>query len=319
MKHLTTCNLLKELRAFCITRQEGSMSRASEILFSSQPTVSLQIKVLEAALEVKLFERHGPNLKLTIEGEILYDLVSPIVQGIDSIKRNFSANYNDLSTGELTIAAEESTILSTLQSPLQKFVHAYPGIRLKLANVTGYEARHLILSDEADLAVSAMLDTPKNLTSEHLVSYSSVLIMPKNHPLTELPKITLKDIGQYGMILPSSEYSSRRLVKMVFALNGAKCTVALEVGGWEVIKKYVDLGIGISIATDVCITAADRKHFAIVNLDEFFPVRKYGIVTRAEKILSAPTQKFIEILRDEYHELIPKTGTNDTPIRVAYS
>lgn len=107
-------------------------------------------------------------------------------------------------------------------------------------------------------------------------------------------------------ILPPSQYSSCRLVKMVFALNGASCKVVLEAGGWEVVKKYVDIGVGISIATEICITAADRENFAIVNLDELFPARKYGIVTRAGKALSAPAQKFIEILSKEYHGLIPK-------------
>lgn len=171
MRHLTTCNLLKELRAFCITRQEGSMSKASEILYASQPTISLQIK----ALEVKLFERRGPHLKLTTEGEILYDLVSPLVQGIDGIKKNFTAHYSNLSSGELTIAAEESTILYIVQKALQIFAHDYPGIRLKLVNVTGHEGRGLILSDKADLAVGSMLDVPKSLTYDPLVSYPAAL------------------------------------------------------------------------------------------------------------------------------------------------
>ena len=301
MKHLTTCNLLKELRAFCITRQEGSMSKASEILYASQPTISLQIKTLEEELDVKLFERRGPRLKLTTEGEILYDLVSPLVQGIDRIKESFTAHYGDLTSGELTIAAEESTILYTLPKPIQKFVDAHPGIRLKLANVTGRDGRDLILSDEADFAVGSMLDVPDNLTYEPFVSYPSVLIMPKNHPLSKLAKITLADIGKYGMILPPSQFSSWRLVKMVFALNGASYRVVLEAGGWEVVKKYVSIGLGISIVTDICITEADRENFSIVYLDEFFPTRKYGIISRAGKTLSAPAQKFIEILNNEYN------------------
>mgnify|MGYP005995243221 CR=1 FL=1 len=308
MKHLTTCNLLKELRAFCVTRQEGSMSKAAEILYASQPTISLQVKVLEEALKVKLFQRRGPRLTLTTEGEILYDLVSPLVQGIDGIKNNFTAHYDNLSSGELTIAAEASTILYLLQRPLQTFVHDYPGIRLKLANVTGYEARHLILTDKADLAVSSVLELPKGLNASLLASYSLVLIMPKNHPLTELSKITLNDIGRYGMITPSSEYSSCRLVKMVFALNGSSYKIALKVDGCEAAKKYVHIGVGISIVTEICITESDREQFAIVKLDEFFPARRYGIITRATRALSAPAQKLIEILNDEYHGQPSKVG-----------
>ena len=301
MKHLVTCNLLKELRAFCITRQEGSMSRASEILYASQPTISLQIKTLEEELDVKLFERRGPRLKLTTEGEILYNLVSPLVQGIDHIKESFTAHYGNLTSGELTIAAEESTILYTLPKPIQRFVGEHPGIRLKLANVTGSDGRDMLLSDGADFAISSMLDVPDNLTYAPFVSYPTVLIMPKDHPLLKLSKITLADIGKYGMILPPSQFSSWRLVKMVFALNGASYRVVLEAGGWEVVKKYVSIGLGISIVTEICITEEDRQNFAIINLDEFFPARKYGIVSRAGKTLSAPAQKFIEILNDQYN------------------
>ncbi|PID44478.1 MAG: LysR family transcriptional regulator [Proteobacteria bacterium] len=300
MKHLTTCNLLKELRAFCITRQEGSMSKASEVLYASQPTISLQIKTLEQELGVKLFERRGPRLKLTTEGEILYDLVSPLVQGIDHIKESFAAHYGDLTTGELTIAAEESTILYTLPGPIRKFIELHPGIRLKLANVTGHDGREMLLADEVDFAVSSMLDVPDNLDYAPFVSYPSVLIMPKGHPLSKLDKVTLADIGQYGMILPPSQFSSWRLVKMVFALNGASYHIVLEAGGWEVVKRYVGIGLGISIVTNICITEEDQERFDIVNLDDYFPARKYGVVSRSGKALSAPAQRFIEILNDHY-------------------
>jgi len=304
MKHLTTCNLLKELRAFCITRQEGSMSKASVTLYVSQPTISLQIKTLEEALEIKLFERCGPHLKLTTEGEILYNLANPLVQGIDRIKESFTAHHGNLTSGELTIAAEESTILCTLTKPIREFAQSHPGIRLKLVNVTGQDSRDLVMSDQTDFAISSLLDIPNTLKYEPFVSYPSVLITPKDHPLTKLSTITLKDIGQYGMILPPPQFSSWRLIKMVFALNGVNYKVALEAGGWEVVKKYVGLGMGISIMTKICITEADHENFAIVNLDEFFPPRKYGIVSRAGRTLSAPAQKFIEILNNEYNKTL---------------
>jgi DNA-binding transcriptional LysR family regulator len=160
----------------------------------------------------------------------------------------------------------------------------------------------MVLADEVDFAVSSMLDVPENLDYTPFVSYPPVLITPKGHPLAELDKVTLADIGEYGMILPPSHFSSWRLVKMVFALNGTSYRVVLEAGGWEVVKRYVGIGLGISIVTDICITDEDREHFEIINLDEYFPARKYGIVSRAGKVLSAPAQKFIDILNDCYSQ-----------------
>jgi len=300
MKHLKTCNFLKELRSFCITKQEGSMSKAAEVLFASQPTVSLQIKALESELNVKLFERRGPLLKLTTEGEILYELVHPLVLRIDSIKEDFEAHYGDLTSGELTIAAEESTILYTLPEPIRQFVEQFPGIRLKISNVTGRSGRDLLLADEVDLAVSSMLEVPDNLDYAPFVSYAPILITPKDHSLTKLDKVSLQDISKYGLILPPSHFSSWNLIKMVFGLNGVKYKVALEAGGWEVVKRYIDIGLGISIVTEICITDEDREKFGIVPLDHFFPSRKYGVVIRKEKLISAPAKKFIEILNKHY-------------------
>ena len=85
---------------------------------------------------------------------------------------------------------------------------------------------------------------------------------------------------------------------MVFALNGVSFHVAVEAGGWEVIKSYVEIGMGISIVTRLCITEEDKEKMAIIPLDKYFPSRKYGIVIRKGKSLSTPAQRFITILHE---------------------
>ena len=130
-------NRLKQLRAFCFAVQTGSVSKAAERLFLSQPSVTLQIQALERELAIELFERRGPNIKLTPEGNALYELALPLVQGMDTLPETFAAQRGKLETGELNIAAGESTILYILPEPMQEFARRYPGIRLKLHNVTG--------------------------------------------------------------------------------------------------------------------------------------------------------------------------------------
>jgi DNA-binding transcriptional LysR family regulator len=87
---------------------------------------------------------------------------------------------------------------------------------------------------------------------------------------------------------------------MVFAQHNVGYRVALEAGGWEVIKRYVSLGLGISIVTDVCLTEEDRKNFAVIPLNRYFPKRSYGIVTRKGRFLSAPAKRFIDIMQNCY-------------------
>ncbi len=289
-------NHLKKLRAFCETAKLGSMTRAAEALYASQPTISLQIHALEEEMQTTLFERNGPRLSLTTEGSILYDLCLPHVQGIERLKETFDAHCGNLTAGELSVAAGESTILYVLPEPVGRFSRQYPGIKLRLANETGRNGMEMLRTDSVDFAVGSMLEVPEDLDYDPIVTYNPVVIAPLEHPLAHMEPITLADIGKYGLILPPRHLSTWHIVRMVFAQHNVNFQVTLEAGGWEVIKRYVSLGQGISIVTDVCITAADRERMSVIPVDQYFPKRSYGIVTRKGKFLSAPAQRFIEIM-----------------------
>jgi DNA-binding transcriptional LysR family regulator len=291
-------NHLKKLRAFCQTAKLGSMTKAAESLFASQPTISLQIHALEEEMDTILFERRGPKLLLTTEGSILYELCLPHVQGIDRLKETFDAHCGNLTSGDLLIAAGESTILYILPEPVGKFSKQYPAIKLRLSNETGRDGMELLRSDKVDFAVGSMLEVPDDLIYDPIVSYNPVIITPIDHPLSKVKKVTIQDIGKYGLILPPRHLSTWHIVKMVFAQHNVNFQVTLEAGGWEVIKRYVSLGQGISIVTDVCITEDDSSKMHVIPIGQYFPKRSYGIVTRKGKFLSAPAKKFIEIMND---------------------
>jgi DNA-binding transcriptional LysR family regulator len=289
-------NHLKKLRAFCQTAKLGSMTKAAESLYASQPTISLQIHALEEEMDTRLFERSGPKLTLTTEGSILYDLCLPHVQGIERLKETFDAHCGNLTSGDLNIAAGESTILYILPKPVRLFTDQYPSIKLRLSNETGRDGMELLRNDKVDFAVGSMLEVPDDLIYDPIVTFNPVVITPLDHPLSRLEKISIKDIGKYGLILPPRHLSTWHIVKMVFAQHNVNFEVTLEAGGWEVIKRYVSLGQGISIVTDVCITEDDRNKMKVIPIGQYFPKRSYGIVTRNGKFLSAPSQRFIEIM-----------------------
>ncbi len=291
-------NRLKQLRAFCHAAQTGSITEAAEALFLSQPSVTLQIQALERELGVTVFERRGPKIKLTPEGEVLYQLSSPLVDGIDKLQETFLAHMGNLETGDLNIAAGESTILYILPAMTKRFAGDYPGIRLKLHNVTGRDGLAMVRADEVDFAVGSMLEVPDDINYEPFVSYEPVLITPADHPLAARKRIQLKDIAPYGLILPPHHLSTWRIVDLVFSQHDLELKVALEAGGWEVIKTYVELGLGISIVTDVCLTGAES--LARRPLNDYFPTRSYGIVTRRGKFLSPAAACYLDMLRDHY-------------------
>ena len=165
------------------------MSAAAEKLFLSQPTVSLQIQALERELDVTLFERRGPKIQVTPEGEILYGLAQPLVKGMDSLHETFWAHCGRLESGELNIAAGESTILYILPEPVRQFAEEYPGIRIRLRNVTGRTGLAMLRADEVDFAVGSMLELPEDITYHPMYSYEPTLITPLDHPLANKKRL----------------------------------------------------------------------------------------------------------------------------------
>ena len=289
---------LKKLRAFCVTAQVGNFSKAAAQLNMSQPTISLQIQALEQEFDAILFERKGAKIQLTPEGETLFKLSQPLVQGIDKLQETFTAQYGNMDSGELKLAAGESTILYVLAEPVRQYAAEYPKVHLTLANVTGRDGLAMLHADEVDVAVGSMLEVPDEVIYEPLVTYNPTLIAPLDHPLAKKRKITIQDISNYGLILPPRHLSTWRIVDMVFQQHDLEYKVALEAGGWEVIKKYVEIGMGISIVTDVCLTG--NEQVARFPLDDYFPKRTYGIVRRRGRFLSPQALRFMEMIREHY-------------------
>lgn len=302
-------NRLKQLRAFVHASQTGSISKAAERLDLSQPSVSLQIKALEDELQTTLFERRGPRIKITPAGKILYDITLPLVEGMDRLADSFAAKLGDIDSGTLVIAAGESTILYILPKLVSKFNELYPNIRIRLRNVTGRDGMGLLRADEADFAVGSMIERVDDMEYYPIYNFNPVLITPQDHPLAKAyaydsqvedePKkhvLTLEDISPHGLILPPRHLSTWRAVKTVFQQYNIPYKVTLEAGGWEVIKKYVEIGMGISIVTDICITGEEK--LCVLPLKEYFPKRSYGVVMRQGKHISPQARRFLEIMHD---------------------
>jgi LysR family transcriptional regulator, putative pyruvate carboxylase regulator len=290
---------LKPLRAFCQTARLGSVSRAAEALYVSQPAVTLQLQALEREMGVKLFERSGRRLVPTREGEALYELARPLVEGIDGLDAAFRDQVRGLDAGELHVAAGSSTILYLLPRIVEAFRAAQPEVRLILHNVTGAGGLDLLRSDEVDLAVGSMLDVPADLDYAPVYEFAPMLITPPDHPLARKREITLQDLSPYGLILPPQRLTTYRLVDLVFQQARVPYSVALEVGGWEVIKQYVAMGLGISIVTAICLTEADRERLAARSLADYFPARSYGVVVRKGKYLSPQARAFTGLIRPD--------------------
>ena len=288
-------NRFQQLRGFCAAVELRSVSKAAVRLHLTQPTVSLQVQGLERELNALLFERRGPKIELTPEGELLYELARPLVEGLSGLDGDFEARRNNVERGRLSIAAGESTIQYVLPTIVQKFAASHPGISLALNNVTGVDGLQQLRERRVDFCVGPLLDISPDLEFEPIVSFDPVLITAPSHPLSKCKSVTLKQISQHPLILPPRHLSTWRQVELVFLQNRLPYEVRLEMGGWEVIKRYVELGLGISIVMSVCLTGSER--LSVIPVKKFFPKRVYGIVALKGRPLSPQARRFIEIFR----------------------
>ncbi|MCW2003430.1 DNA-binding transcriptional LysR family regulator [Xanthomonas arboricola] len=290
---------LKPLRAFCQTVRLGSVSRAAEALYVSQPAVTLQLQALERDLGVALFERSGRRLAPSREGQLLYDMALPLVESLDGLEAAFREKVRGLDAGELNIAANSSTILYLLPRIVENFRARHPDVRLTLHNAISADGTDLLREDAVDLAIGSMLDVPADLHYAPVYRFEQLLITPPDHPLARQNTVSLQDLSPYPLILPPRRQVTYRLVDLVFQQARVPYTVALEVGGWEVIKQYVAMGMGISIVTAICLTDADRDKLATRSLKDYFPTRSYGVVVRKGKYLSPQARAFIELIQPD--------------------
>jgi DNA-binding transcriptional LysR family regulator len=288
-------NRLQQLRGFYYAARSKSISKAAGRMGLSQPSVSLQIKALEQELGTQLFERRGPRIELTHDGHRLLELARPLVEGIDGLQESFASLRESKDHGTVNIAAGGSTIQYLLPPFVEKYTRQHPDVDVRLHNVTGKAGLALLREGDADFAVGPMLDTPPDITFHPLVTYEPMLITRRDHPLASHQRVTLKDIAKYPLILPPKEQSTYRVVELVFAEHSIEHDVKLEVGGYDVIKKYVELGLGISIVMSHCLSGADHLHS--VPLGRWFPKRTYGLVLKKGHTLSPAAQTFVDMIR----------------------
>jgi DNA-binding transcriptional LysR family regulator len=296
-------NRLQQLRGFYHAARMKSISKAAVKMHLSQPSVSLQIKALEEELGTQLFVRRGPRIELTHDGHRLLELARPLVEGIDGLEESFASLRESVDSGTVNIAAGGSTIQYLLPPFVQRYAKQHPDVDVRLHNVTGKAGLALLREGEVDFAVGPMLDTPPDITFHPIVTYEPTLITRRDHPLASQARVTLKDIARYPLILPPKEQSTYRVVELVFAEHSLEHDVKLEVGGYDVIKKYVELGLGISIVMSHCLTGADHLHS--VPVGRWFPKRTYGLVLKKGHQLSPAAEQFIEMIRSR-----PKAARN---------
>ncbi len=296
-------NRFQQLRGFCYAAASGSISKAAKRMFLSQPAVSQQIQSLENELKVTLFARRGTRMQLTHEGELLLEMARPLIEELENLDEAFRQRRSEVDEGHIEVAAGTSTIQYFLPRYVEAFRREHPKIEMRLQNVTGIEGLERLRTGLVDFAVGPLMEAPADIEFHPIRSYDPVVITCLGHPLARQDKLTLEAISRYPLILPPRNLSTWPMVDGTFKKQGLSYEVAMEVGGWEGIKKYVELGLGISIIISIGLTGEEKLE--VIPAGRFFPRRTYGVVLRKGKILSPQARRFVNLLLSE-----PGAGAN---------
>ena len=289
---LTKRDRLKQLRGFCHTARLGSITKAAERVFSSQPAVSVQLRALEAELGVALFIRSGPRIALTAAGRTLYRRALPLVEGIDRLPDTFNEQHRQLA-GTLHIGAGEAASNYLLPPLLKAHVDRYPGIETHVRVGSGTQCLSWLRTYEVDLVIGAMDVTPPDVEFTVLLSSPYTLITPHGHPLSRLERARPHDLDEQPQVVHTPDSHLGLLVDMYLRQRGMTPNVVVAVDGWEAIKEHVEAGLGVAVVPALCLTKRDRV--ARVPFDGALPPRRYGRITRRQPLVPLSVERFSAI------------------------
>lgn len=283
------------LKTFYYVAINRNFKTAAEALSVTVGAVSQQIKDLESRLEKTLFERSNRQVSLTPDGSILFSIISPVIERIDNVASEFKERSGTI-VGKVKIASFEDILLYVLPKYLEEFKTRYPNCELRLFNVPGKQIRTLVLKGEVDFGVGSVENLPMGIEGKELWRFERYFIAPLGHPLSRKKSLTVEEIAQYPLVIPDKEGTQGGTLDRVLRDYNPNLKVTVEAVGWEVVKKYVAMGFGVSMIPKLSIQPKDRKSFCMKPMSDVLGYSHYGLLIKKQKYLSPAARTFIRFL-----------------------
>jgi len=239
-----------------IARQALSVSAAAEALHTSQPGVSRQVKQLEDELGVEIFVRHGKRLtSLTEPGRAVLAIAERILAEAANLKRA-GEEYANQRLGSLTIATTHTQARYSLPKAVAAFKRKYPDVQLVIHQGNPTQICELVLRGEAEFAIATeqIAEYPE-LVSLPCYQWNRCVVVPARHPLTRVKPLTLEAVASYPIVTYDFAFANRSLVEKAFEQRGLQPKVVLTALDADVIKTYVELGLGVGIMAAMAFNA----------------------------------------------------------------
>jgi DNA-binding transcriptional LysR family regulator len=279
---------LQQLRILKAIASEKSFTRAADMLFVSQPSLSKQIKALENRLNISLINRKNNSISLTEGGKLFLDYAERILALCEESCRAL----NDLKTGDrgnLTVGASQTIGTYLMPRVLALFAQNYPQINIKVhVDSTRIIAKN-VMDKEIDIAVVGG-DIPeelqKNLDMENFVNDELILILPKSHPFALQKQINKEDLYHLNFITLNSNSTIRKLIDNILIQNNIRTKqfhIIMQLNSIEAIKTAVSLGLGAAFISSSAIEKEiELKTIEIVTIKNIKITRMLSIITNPD-------------------------------------
>lgn len=273
-----------------------NLTEVATILFTSQPGVSRQIRELEEELGLEIFARAGKRLTgLTAPGAALLPIVEQLLLDAENLKRA-GQDFSSRLDGRLSVAATHSQARYALPHVVRDFRALFPQVTLHLHQGSPKQVAEMLLSGEADIGVAteALALYPQLVTLPCYRWTHSIVVPPGHALLAHSEPVSLRQLVEYPLITYNLGFTGRSHIDDAFAREGLHPNVVLTAMDADVIKTYVELGMGVGIIASIALDPERDQHLRMLDARHLFEINLTRLAIRRGAWLRGYAYRFIE-------------------------
>jgi LysR family transcriptional regulator, cys regulon transcriptional activator len=309
---------LQQLRFLdAVVRNNLNVSSAAEELYTSQPGVSHQIKLLEEELDIKIFERSGKKLTgISPAGYAVLEHVNELLNNVKSIKQA-AREYSHANRGSLSLATTHTQAQFILPPILQKFTQKYPRIDLQVHQGNPKAMCKLAANNSVDFVIaSETIDEFDELITIPAYLWNRYIVVPKGHSLTQKSEVSLEDLASFPILTYMLGLTGRSKLDRTFHAANLEPNVVFTATDSDVIKTYVRLGLGVGIIAEMAKGSQHDEQLTCIPANHLFPDSVIKIGFRHSRHISAFQYEFLHMMTpylelDTIKELANTKALND--------
>lgn len=284
---------IRDLESFCTAAHLRSFSRAAKALKIGQSTVTKQIQKIEAEIGRELFHRSERPVRLTSAGISLMRIAAPL---IDGLKQFVGESQAGAPVRPIRVGCAHGFMNEMLLKAVREFRDRVPHCPINIRVGTKPEVLDMVRNNVVDLGVTPNPDELSGLAFQPIAASERVVITPPHHPLLTRPLHSLAELAVYPLVLLGYRTLTRSLLEEAFKEHGVDYEVAVEVDSMQMVKRYVELDLGIAIGHKAALDREDAERLGIIPLSPFMPSELVGIVTQKDTQFSEAGSVFVSIL-----------------------